>query len=90
MAHGLAPVPPAVVAALQAKLLDAATLLPAKYRVLFALRGAEGEPVHAALLRGARAGQGPGLPAGGVSGVAAVPRVATTTTCLPESWQTIK
>lgn len=54
MGRSLAPAPPALVAALQAKLLDPATPLPAKYRVLFALRGAEGEAAQAALLRGAQ------------------------------------
>ena len=66
MGRSLAPAPPALVAALRAKLLDPATPLPAKYRVLFALRGAEGAATQAALLRGAHCAsmQRPYLPPG--------------------------
>ncbi len=44
---------PAVVSALQAKLLDPATSLPHKYRILFSLRSVAGAEAEAAILRGA-------------------------------------
>ncbi|KAK9825910.1 hypothetical protein WJX81_004689 [Elliptochloris bilobata] len=48
----LAPAPPALVAALLAKLLDQATSLPHKYRILFSLRSVQGAHAQAALLHG--------------------------------------
>lgn len=44
---------PAVVSALQVKLLDPATSLPHKYRILFSLRSVAGAEAEAAILRGA-------------------------------------
>lgn len=48
----LVEVDPAVVADLRAKLVDPATALPEKYRVLFSLRNVKGHEAHEALTQG--------------------------------------
>ncbi len=54
----------AVVQGLLDKLRNPATSLPAKYRILFSLRGIAGPAAHAAMLEGAPLGEAWLLPSG--------------------------